>query len=68
MLEAIRHLLRTWVADYNNDRPHSLLRYQTPCGPCRQPHRTGDRLRNPTSSAHGPSLRPRHSAYDPAGF
>ncbi len=40
-LDDARRRLAAWVADYNNERPHSSLKYQTPAALCRQPHRNG---------------------------
>jgi putative transposase len=51
-LDHARSRIANWIDDYNQRRPHSALRYLTPC----------DRLRNPTSSADRPLLRPRRTA------
>ncbi len=54
-----------WVADYNGERPHSSLKYQTPAAYAATFTATGDRLRNPTSSADRPLLHPRRKLYKP---
>ena len=40
-LDDARAKIATWVADYNIRRPHSSLKYLTPRGLCRLPHRNG---------------------------
>jgi len=45
-LDDARRRLATWVADYNNERPHSSLKYQTPAANAAILTATGDRLRN----------------------
>ncbi|WP_139020570.1 integrase core domain-containing protein, partial [Bradyrhizobium sp. ORS 285] len=39
--------IAAWVADYNGERPHSSLQYQTPAAYAATFTATGDRLRNP---------------------
>ncbi len=40
-LDHARAKIANWVADYNLQRPHSSLKYMTPRGLCRPPHRNG---------------------------
>jgi Integrase core domain len=51
-----RRRLTTWVADYNNERPHSSLKYQTPAANAAILTATGDRLCNLDQFANRPSL------------
>ena len=46
-LDHARTKLRTWVQDYNNQRPHSAIGYQTPAAYAAKLTATFDRLRNP---------------------
>ena len=46
-LDDARNKLAEWVADYNGERPHSSLKYQTPAVYAASFTATGDRLRNP---------------------
>lgn len=46
-LDHARVKLRTWVEDYNNQRPHSAIGYQTPAAYAAKLTATFDRLRNP---------------------
>ncbi|MCK1719873.1 transposase [Bradyrhizobium sp. 141] len=60
-LDDAQNKLAEWVADYNGERPHSSLKYQTPAAYAAAFTATGDRLRNPTSSADRPLLHPRQA-------
>ncbi len=53
-----RSKIAAWVADYNDERPHSSLKYQTPAASPQQ----AVCCATPTSSAARPSLHPRQSA------
>jgi transposase InsO family protein len=55
-LDDARSKVVEWVADYNGERPHSSLKYQTPRG-------RAIGYATPTSAADRPLLHPRHSAY-----
>jgi len=46
-LEDARAKIAAWVADYNSERPHSSLQYQTPATYAATFTATGARLRNP---------------------
>ena len=46
-LDHARKKLRTWVEDYNTQRPHSAIEYQTPAAYAAKLTATFDRLRNP---------------------
>ena len=46
-LDHARTKLKSWVADYNNQRPHSAIGYQTPAAYAAKLTATFDRLRNP---------------------
>jgi len=46
-LEDAKTKIAAWVADYNGERPHSSLRYQTPAAYAATFTATDDRLRNP---------------------
>jgi transposase InsO family protein len=57
-----RAVIAHWLGDYNERRPHSALGYRTPAAFAANLIATGDRLRNPTSSADRPLLRRRQRA------
>ena len=57
-LDDTRRRLATWVADYNNQRPHSSLKYQTPAAYAANFTATGDRLRNPDQLRPSPVAPP----------
>ncbi len=61
-LDDTRRKLAAWVTDYNGERPHSSLKYQTlrPMPPTSPQRAIGGAT--PTSSANRPLLHPRHSA------
>jgi putative transposase len=61
-LDHARSALARWAADYNRRRPHSALGYLTPAAFAETFTATGERLRNPTSSADHPLLRRRSCA------
>lgn len=46
-LDHARAKLKSWVEDYNNQRPHSAIGYQTPAAYAAKLSATFDRLRNP---------------------
>ena len=46
-LDDARTRIAAWVADYNGERPHSSLQYQTPAAYAATFTATDDRLRNP---------------------
>jgi putative transposase len=59
-----RAALASWVADYNQHRPHSALRYQTPAAFAATFTATGDRRSNPDQlrqSPVAPAALTRHS-------
>ena len=59
-----RVALARWVADYNQHRPHSALRYQTPAAFAASFTMMGDRRSNPDQlrrSPIAPVAPPRHS-------
>ena len=59
-----RAALARWVADYNQHRPHSALRYQTPAAFAASFTATGDRRSNPDQlrrSPIAPAALTRHS-------
>jgi putative transposase len=59
-----RTAIAHWAADYNERRPHSALRYQTPVAYAATFTATGDRRSNPGQlhrSPVAPSAPPRHS-------
>jgi len=49
-----RSVVARWVADYNSDRPHSALDYQTPAAYAAQLTAMGDRLRHPEPLRRSP--------------
>ena len=53
-LDDARNKLAEWVADYNGERPHSSLKYQTPAVYAASFTATGDRLRNPDQLRRSP--------------
>ncbi len=50
--------IAAWVADYNGERPHSSLKYQTPAAYAATFTATGDRLRNPDQLRRSPVALP----------
>jgi hypothetical protein len=46
-LDDARSRVAVWVIDYNGERPHSSLKYQTPAAYAATFTATDDRLRNP---------------------
>jgi hypothetical protein len=67
-LDHARAKIGTWTQDYNHRRPHSALGYATPAAFAANLTATGDRLRNPTSSADRLLLHTRPRAYQPEGL
>jgi putative transposase len=57
-LSDARNRLAEWVADYNGERPHSSLKYQTPVAYAASFTTTGDRLRNPDQLRRSPVAPP----------
>jgi hypothetical protein len=57
-LDDTRRRLAAWVADYNSERPHSSLNYQTPAAYAANLTATGDRLRNPDQLRRSPVAPP----------
>jgi putative transposase len=53
-LDDARNRLAEWVADYNGERPHSSLKYQTPAAYAASFTATGERLRNPDQLRRSP--------------
>jgi putative transposase len=53
-----RSKIAAWVADYNGERPHSSLKYQTPAAYAATFTATGDRLRNPDQLRRPPVAPP----------
>ncbi len=71
-LDDARRRLATWVADYNNERPHSSLKYQTPAAYAAALTATGDRLPNPfpakkVGAGHRLPITKQHSQTFPIG-
>ena len=57
-LDDARSKIVEWVADYNDERPHSSLKYQTPAAYAATFTATGDRLRNPDQLRQSPVAPP----------
>jgi transposase InsO family protein len=57
-LDDARRRVAVWVADYNAERPHSSLKYQTPAAYAATLTATGDRLRNPDQLRRTPVAPP----------
>jgi putative transposase len=53
-LDDARNKLAEWAADYNGERPHSSLKYQTPAAYAATFTATDDRLRNPDQLRRSP--------------
>jgi putative transposase len=53
--------IAAWVANYNDQRPHSSLQYLTPAAYAATFTATGARCATPTSSAERPLLHPRET-------
>ena len=62
-LDHARSALARWVADYNERRPHSALRYATPAAYAASLTATGDRLRTPDPLRRSPVAPPAHSRH-----
>ncbi len=59
-LDHARSALARWVVDYNEQRPHSTLGYQTPVAYAAHLTATGDRRSNPDQLRRSPVARPAH--------
>jgi putative transposase len=57
-LDHARARIATWVADYNQRRPHSALGYLTPAAYAANLSATGGRLRNPDQLRRPPVASP----------
>jgi putative transposase len=57
-LDDARIKVAAWVADYNGERPHSSLQYQTPAAYAATFTATGARLRNPDQLRRAPVAQP----------
>ena len=57
-LDDARSKVAEWGADYNGERPHSSLKYQTPAAYAATFTATGDRLRNPDQLRRSPVAPP----------
>ena len=57
-LDDARSKIAEWVTDYNDQRPHSSLKYQTPAAYAATFTATGDRLRNPDQLRRSPVAPP----------
>jgi putative transposase len=57
-LDDARSKIAAWVTDYNSERPHSSLKYQTPAAYAASFTATGDRLRNPDQLRRSPVAPP----------
>ncbi|WP_409999011.1 integrase core domain-containing protein [Bradyrhizobium sp. SZCCHNRI2007] len=57
-LDDTRRKLAAWVRDYNGERPHSSLTYQTPAAYAANLPATGERLRNPDQLRQSPVAAP----------
>ena len=53
-LDHARRTIGAWVSDYNNQRPHSALGYQTPAAFAANLTATGDQLRKPDQLRRSP--------------
>ncbi len=60
-----RAALARWTADYNECRPHSALRYQTPAAYAATLTATGDRPSNPSQLIRSPAAPPAHLRQTP---
>jgi putative transposase len=57
-LDDAKRKLAAWVTDYNGERPHSSLKYQTPAAYAANLTATGDGLRNPDQLRRSPVAPP----------
>jgi putative transposase len=57
-IDDARTKVAAWVADYNDERPHSSLTYLTPAAYAATFTATGDRLRNPDQLRRSPVAPP----------
>ncbi len=66
-LDDARRKLAAWVANYNGERSHSSLKYQTPAAYAANLTATGDRLRNPDQLRRPPVAPPAPIGVQPNG-
>jgi putative transposase len=66
-LDHAREKIRSWVHDYNHQRPHSSLGYATPADYAAALTATGDRLRNPDQLRRSPVAHPTPAGVSTAG-
>jgi transposase InsO family protein len=66
-LDDARRKLAAWVTDYNGERPHSSLKYQTPAAYAANLTATSDRLRNPDQLRRSPVAPPAPIGVQPDG-
>jgi putative transposase len=59
-LDHARAALARWIVDYNEQRPHSALGYQTPAAYAAHLTATGDRRSNPDQLRRSPVALPAH--------
>ena len=64
-LDDARSKVAVWVADYNGERPHSSLKYQTPAAYAATFTATDDRLRNPDQLRRSPVAPPAPTGVKP---
>ena len=64
-LDDARSKVAVWVADYNGERPHSSLKYQTPAAYAANLTATDDRLRNPDQLRRSPVAPPAPTGVQP---
>ncbi len=67
-LDDARRKLAAWVTDYNGERPHSSLKYETPVAYAVILTATADQLRDPDQLRRSPVAPPAPSAYNPTGL
>lgn len=65
-LDHARRTIGAWVNDYNNQRPHSALGYQTPAAFAANLTATGDQLRKPDQLRRSPVAQPAPHGVQPA--
>jgi putative transposase len=66
-LDHAREKIRSWVHDYNHQRPHSSLGYATPAGYSAALTTTGDRLCNPDQLRRSAVAHPTPAGVSTAG-
>jgi putative transposase len=65
-LDDARAKIAVWIADYNDQRPHSSLGYLTPAAYAANFTATNDRLRNPDQLRRSPVASPAPHGVKPA--